>query len=165
MGGGQVARTIFGRRGQATEGPSTSCETSVLEELIGFHAPGAAESQPYDEWAVRLRQRRQTAQRLYHDEPPAACADYWQPEHLFADSEPDATDGPIDVAAVSQAFDRLRLSPDAPAADVTARYRELVKVHHPDRHIDADERTAAQHAAEFRALHDALTVLRRAGAV
>jgi DnaJ-domain-containing protein 1 len=156
---------IFGRRGQDAQRSPMSDEPSVLEQLVGFHAPGPSESRPYDEWAVRLRQRRRDAQRLYRDESPATGDGYWQPEHLFANSEPDATDGSVDRAAVSQAFDRLRLSPDAPPVDVTARYRELVKVHHPDRHVDADECTAAWHAAEFRALHDALTVLRRAGAV
>ncbi len=160
-----MARTIFGRREATSTRPPAPDETSVLEEMVGFHATPASGSQQYGEWADRLRQRRSAAQRVYRDEPTETADDYWRPEHLFADGERDAVDGSPDPAAVSQALERLRLAPDAGPAEVTARYRELVKVHHPDRHVDADERTAARHAAEFRALHDALTVLRAAGAV
>ena len=71
--GGQVARAMFGRRGQSAE--AAASETSVLEELVGFHAGVMSEAQPYDEWADRLRQRRHAVQAAASGGPSKRTAD------------------------------------------------------------------------------------------
>ncbi len=59
--------------------------------------------------------------------------------------------------------DVLRLPPHATYAEVTAAYRALAQIFHPDRFLDCDEDVRRVAEARMVALNDAYAVLKRTG--
>ena len=72
---------------------------------------------------------------------------------------PDPTTSHLPAEARA-ALTLFTLTPDYSLADLKARYRALVKLHHPDRYAQATP-TAAHQAEKLQVINDALQVLKR----
>jgi len=61
---------------------------------------------------------------------------------------------------VRQDFAELGLTPDATAEECKETYKRLLKIHHPDRHVNHDEnmKKATEKAARVNAAYDRLVV-------
>jgi len=61
---------------------------------------------------------------------------------------------------VRQDFAELGLTPDATAEECKETYKRLLKIHHPDRHINDDEnmKKATEKAARVNAAYDRLVI-------
>jgi len=136
---------------------------------ISFPEPAmsSARVDDYEAWAERLQRKRVAAKEKYRgptdrEAPPT----YWDAEHVFDDSERLSADDAAtghgrDLAA---AYAVLGLDPTASAREVETAFRGLAKLHHPDRHVTADDQTRAEHLDEMRRVNDAYATLRRANA-
>ena len=140
-----------------------------MAELLDFHAHDPDEAARYEEWVDRLHERRVLLQRTVAEIDgrltTEAAPSYWEAAQVFADGRPTAEvpdEGAPTQAEVMHALAVLDLPVGASADEVASRFRSVVKLHHPDIHVDADDATRAEQTVRFRTANQAINVLRRA---
>lgn len=115
----------------------------------------------YAAWRERMR-RKSERNREFIDltaKDPASAADpppgagYWDPEDLFRDSDRVAREEADHLAV-------LDLRADATATQITAAYRGLAKVHHPDRWSGAEPGVRRHHEQRMAAVNEAYAALK-----
>jgi DnaJ-domain-containing protein 1 len=116
----------------------------------------------YGAWRERLRSKSQRNRTMFT--PPAPDAPkgpspYWDPETLFAAS------ASVEAAEDHSPLAVLDLRESATAEEILVAYRNLAKLHHPDRWIDADDGTRQHHDDCMKAVNDAYTALRASNRV
>jgi hypothetical protein len=84
---------------------------------------------------------------------PDTRAGYWDPDALFRDSERVAGEETTHLAV-------LDLRDDATAHQILTAYRNLAKLHHPDRWADADDDVRLYHENCMRNLNEAYHALK-----
>jgi DnaJ-domain-containing protein 1 len=134
----------------------------TLSQLGASALTDDARAERYSEWAERMRQRRpSTGEAGQPADGPAATANYWSCEALFAESrrleEEEPRQNPWRVRELLAVFD---LTEGATPAELGTAYRRLAKQHHPDRYVSADPHTQAFHAEHMRRIIDAYRELR-----
>lgn len=136
----------------------------TLQELGDIiHIDDEGKVAQYNEWAERLRQKRQRAREAIEGAEPTPQASYWTTDALFEESqrvqENELGNRP-DPARVQQLLSELDLRGEVTPDDVGAAYRRLAKQHHPDRYADADEETQRIHAERMAAINRAYRALK-----
>jgi len=129
---------------------------------------GSREAQ-YQAWAERMQTKRAANKARIADdvrtsagEPSQAKASYWTTDALFADAKLDtelSTTRP-DPRVVAEMLAVLDLREGADPDQLTAAYRRLAKLHHPDRFLDADEATRTFHEDRMLAVNRAYAHLK-----
>lgn len=158
--------SIYPRRSKSkdTEKPSASAQPRVvLNSWVGMTEPSEEDASKYSDWAERMRAKRSRSQAVYEPEVDEATPNYWATDNLFRDSErlghaqlasrPDPT-------VVHELFSVLDLRDGASEDEVSAAYKRLVKKHHPDRYVGADEATRSFHEERIRDINMAYHALR-----
>ncbi|MEJ5255180.1 MAG: J domain-containing protein [Acidimicrobiales bacterium] len=136
-----------------------------LDALLGCAADDPAER--YAAWVERLRSKREQAKRITATggDDRRAAPSYWDPAHVYRESERIeeelALTSPC-TSALRNAYAALGLSTDATPEQIEARYRQLAKLHHPDRHRHEPEDVQAFHAEQFRLVCNARKLLQQA---
>ncbi|MCX7621261.1 MAG: J domain-containing protein [Acidimicrobiales bacterium] len=117
----------------------------------------------YNEWAERLRQKRQRTREEIEGSTPKQEASYWTTDALFEESrriqENELSSRP-DPARVQELLSELDLRGNATAEEIGSAYRRLAKQHHPDRYAAADEATQRFHAERMAAINRAYRALK-----
>ena len=109
----------------------------------------------YRDWADRLRAKRVTAKQRIQGTPNEVPPTYWDSESVFRDHEcPVDEEVPILLAVFG-------IVGEPSPHQVETEFRRLAKMHHPDRHIGADEPTRAFHLDQMRRINEAYSRLRQ----
>ncbi len=136
----------------------------TLQELGDvIHIDDEGKVAQYNEWAERLRQKRQKAREAIEGSTPPPQASYWSTDALFEESrrvEENEMGRRPDPARVQQLLAELDLRDGATAEDIGAAYRRLAKQHHPDRFASADEQTQRFHAEKMASINRAYRALK-----
>ncbi|WP_334143894.1 J domain-containing protein [Rhabdothermincola sp.] len=139
-----------------------------LGDVFGGAGPRDEQAERYAAWAERLREKRRSARQTIAEadgtHPPGRSHSYWDPAQVYRESERVEQQAALDrprTHDVHAAYAALELPTGATAEQVEARYRQLVKRHHPDRHRHEPEDVQAFHAQRFRIVSDARALLRR----
>lgn len=115
----------------------------------------------YRDWVERMRAKRERNRRIADDDPHEAPS-YWRAEHVFADGDHTSGSRPTPSdAIVQELLGVLGLSGQPSPGEVEAAFRRLAKVHHPDRHVAADDATREYHLDQMRRINDAYARLRQ----
>jgi DnaJ-domain-containing protein 1 len=111
----------------------------------------------YQAWRDRMRSKAERNKGLFtapEAEPaPRLNSAYWDPESLFQD------DGTVDVRTDNH-YAVLDLRDGASPDEIAHAYRNLAKLHHPDRWVGADAETRQHHEDCMRAVNEAYHALR-----
>jgi len=128
----------------------------------------AAKAARYNDWAERMRDKRTRnraqAQEI-QDRANGVTRDptYWNSEALFEESrrvdseELHERPNPWQVTELLAVLD---LREGASPSEIGDAYRRLAKTHHPDRFVEADERTREYHEQKMREVIDAYRTLK-----
>ena len=119
----------------------------------------------YDQWAQRLKSRRQ--EKLDSIHPPTSTATAskptWSPADLFETSSARLQQVRISNLTTMEKLALFELKATASQRELTLAYRRFAKVHHPDRWVMADHATARGHERTMRRLSEAYHHLRSKG--
>jgi DnaJ-domain-containing protein 1 len=121
-------------------------------------------SERYSAWADRMRDKRVRDQaRIRGAAGDQAERSNWNADTVIGragehEVRPDST--PLARAEMTLRLGVLGLEPGATPDDIALAYRQLAKVHHPDRWAEADEATQRHHSEEMLRVNAAYRVLR-----
>lgn len=118
----------------------------------------------YQDWVERMRRKRTTNQRRIQGRGDEPRLDYWSPDNVFRESERLAEEeapDPRDRAAVRDLLAVFGIVGEPHPRQVEGEFRRLAKLHHPDRHVDADEATRSYHLDQMRRINEAYARLRQ----
>jgi DnaJ-domain-containing protein 1 len=111
----------------------------------------------YSAWRERMRSKSQRNRTLFSEAEaeaePAPRSTYWDAESLFRDSD-------VVEAADTDHLAVLDLREGATQGEILRAYRNLAKLHHPDRYAEADAETRQYHDDCMRAINEAYAALR-----
>jgi DnaJ-domain-containing protein 1 len=107
----------------------------------------------YSAWRERMRAKSDRNRGMFQPHEPEPQASYWDPELLFR-GPPDTRPVRADHLAV------LDLRDGATGEEIATAYRNLAKLHHPDRWASADVDTQRFHEDCMRAINEAYHALR-----
>ena len=114
----------------------------------------SSDSRPdYAAWRDRMRKKSDRNRDLFKPPEPEPKANYWDPELLFQGT------GTV-TSERAEHLGVLDLRDGATADQIAAAYRNLAKLHHPDRWANADGVTQQFHADCMRAINEAYHALR-----
>lgn len=119
-------------------------------------------------WAERLRAKKEATKARYDAQSAAdrareADATYWTTEALFAESravEEDWDQAGRSAAQKAQLLAVLGLDDTASTSDAQARFKQLVKQHHPDRWVHAEPVLRERHAEQMQRINAAWRALK-----
>jgi DnaJ-domain-containing protein 1 len=107
----------------------------------------------YTAWRERMRAKSDRNRGMFQESEPEAQASYWDPELLFQ--------GPPGVTSErAEHLSVLDLRDGATLDEIATAYRNLAKLHHPDRWTSADAETQRIHEECMRAINEAYHALR-----
>jgi DnaJ-domain-containing protein 1 len=113
-----------------------------------------ADARPdYAAWRDRMRKKSDRNRHLFQPPEPERQATYWDPELLFQGT----------AAVTSERAEHLSvldLRDGATHEEIATAYRNLAKLHHPDRWANADAETQRFHEDCMRAVNEAYHALR-----
>jgi hypothetical protein len=144
------------------ESTSRACpeDDNVTIELDGVALTSERASR-YQDWAERLRAKREQSQRQIRRDEPDEMPSYWRTEHVYNDHAQVTDDLPPRMnPVVQQLLGVLGLAGEPAPAEIEAAFRLLAKQHHPDRHVDADEVSREYHLDQMRRVNEAYARLR-----
>lgn len=163
--GAQIV-SIYPRRNKSkdTERPPADSEPRVvLNSWVGMAEPPEEEASKYSDWADRMRAKRSRSQAIYEPETEQQTPNYWAVDNLFLDSErlgqAELASRP-DPTIVHELFSVLDLRDGASEDEICTAYKRLVKKHHPDRYVEADEQTRTYHEERIRDINAAYHALK-----
>jgi DnaJ-domain-containing protein 1 len=132
--------------------------------------PETSRQAAYQDWAERMRQKREQKQRTIREtsakEQPATSSgpsQYWNSEALFEESRRVADSLEVTERTRNELLAVLGLASGATEAEVHRRYRQLAKLHHPDRFPHADDGERAFHADQMHQVNAAYRGLQDVG--
>lgn len=124
----------------------------------------------YSDWAARLRAKREgsqekirAAQREARGEKEEE-ASYWSADTVFDESkrvEQEELESGDDVSRARELYAVFNLTEEASMSDVTSAFRQLAKLHHPDRYVSADAETREKHADQMRKVNIAYKAIKQ----
>lgn len=129
---------------------------------------GGREAQ-YQAWAERMQAKRAANKARIADDvrsssgaPSEPQASYWTTDALFADArmETSTSTSRPDPRVVAEMLAVLDLRDGADPDQLSAAYRRLAKVHHPDRFVGADDAIRAFHEERMLAVNRAYAHLK-----
>lgn len=130
------------------------------------HPLTADRAEQYQDWAQRMRAKRETNQQRIRDREgghAAATPSYWRTEDVYREStrlaagEVPASSDPL----VQELLGVFGLTGEPASHLIDTAFRRLAKEHHPDRHVDDDEPTRAYHLDQMRRVNEAYARLRQ----
>ena len=147
----------------ATEAPP---DAPPDEDPVRIEADGIAitseRAAQYQEWVERMHAKRERNRKQMGDNEQQDAPSYWRAEHVFADRDHGSGARPTPSAAVVQELlGVLGLAGQPSIGEIEAAFRRLAKVHHPDRHVTADDATREYHLEQMRRINDAYAQLRQ----
>lgn len=135
----------------------------IINSWVGLSEPAPEQTDQYSAWADRMRSKRTRNQEMIAGEPTEEPATYWNTETVFTESERVAQEEVVnrpDPLVVHNLLKTLGLQTGATTVDITSAYKQLVKAHHPDQYLQADEATQAFHDERMREVNTAYRSLR-----
>lgn len=132
-------------------------------QWVGLGEPDPEQSDQYSAWANRMRSKRTRNQEMIIGEQAPEPVSYWNTETVFVESERIAQDevkDRPDPLVVHSLLEILDLRDGATQQDIAIAYKQLVKQHHPDKFVEADEETQTFHDERMREINTAYRSLR-----
>jgi DnaJ-domain-containing protein 1 len=121
------------------------------EERIDLTSP--APRADYSAWRERMRAKSDRNRGMFQEPEVEPQASYWDPELLFQ--------GPPGVTSErAEHLSILDLRDGATLEEIASAYRNLAKLHHPDRWVSADAETQRFHEECMRSINEAYHALR-----
>jgi len=137
----------------------------MLDNMVNFGSRMPdGDTDRYSAWAERLRDKRARNQASILGAPVNGndSVGYWSSESVLSGDDPVDDPGIVpDQMRKGRLLLELGLSDGATADQASAAYRGLAKVHHPDRWVEADAATRAEHAEEMLRVNAVYQALRR----
>ncbi|GIU84604.1 MAG: hypothetical protein KatS3mg008_1379 [Acidimicrobiales bacterium] len=131
-------------------------EVIDLRDRLADMGLDPAKAKAYQEWAERMRRKKEDRKRAQQEESRRAYDPHWDPRHVFEERSSGAHGGGFtrrELLAV------LELPPTADDAEVQRQYKKLVKLHHPDRYATAPVEVRLQHEERMRRITAAYRAL------
>ncbi len=158
----------------AGAGTTWSAPSDEDETVLDLSTPrpsidltSARAAQRYSDWAERLRAKRRRDQAHIRgtDIPDPVAPSHWGSDTLIGGSTSNDT-GPApfapDWSDTTRWLGVLGLGPGATSEQVGLAFRNLAKVHHPDRWAEAEAEVQEHHSEEMLRLNAAYQALRAA---
>lgn len=142
------------------ENPWEDAERPRLSDLAADRPTTDDRSSQYNDWADRMRQKRQRLREQYEGQPAPS---YWTTDALFEESRRVEDEEILDRPnpwRIKELFAVLDLRDDASPGEVGKAYHRLAKEHHPDRYVEADDETREFHADRMRSINAAYRTLK-----
>lgn len=164
--------SIYRRKKKEDDSPPVATHERLADaapvgnEWVGLGAPDGAQVDQYSAWAERMRSKRSRNQEMIDGRPDDEQPGYWNPDTVFTESERVAQEeisSRPDPLVIHGLLKTLDLSSGATSDEISAAYKNLVKRHHPDRYVQADEPTRSFHDERMREITTAYRSLRTLG--
>jgi len=115
-------------------------------------------------WAQRMRDKRAARQAEANGEAPPAST-YWSSDALYEESRHVAEEERL-TANTTESRNALLasfgLGPSATPHDVTQAFKQLAKLHHPDRYVSSSPEVQAHHSEAMTRINSAYRALKTA---
>lgn len=145
----------------APPGPSTTTPTGPAVSAMAAGEPVDDRSQRYNDWAERMRVKRERFRQQLGEEAPTSS--YWSTDALFEESRRIDNEELYERPnpwRVRELLAVLDLRDNATRDEIGAAYRRLAKQHHPDRFVAAEPTEQAFHEEQMREINAAYRALK-----
>jgi hypothetical protein len=157
---------VGGRRQGRERGRASAPSPDDDNVTISLDEPALTDDRAaeYRDWADRLHDKRETNRRRIRGDADEPAANYWTADNVYresrrlVDEEAPRRSDPVVVRDLLAVFGIVG---EPRPRQVELEFRRLAKVHHPDRHVDADADTREYHLDQMRRINEAYARLRQ----